>query len=136
MAVSQISAVLPACVERVWSVVTNLEEYAWRSDLREIRVLNDRQFVEVTAEGYPTTFTVTERESCRRWAFSMENSRMRGRWVGTFVPRGGSETAITFTEEVRAKAVWLRPFVGRYLRKQQARYVADLRSVLLKSARN
>ena len=129
MAVSSISAVLPASVDRVWSVVTDLTDCAWRSDLREIRVLSGRRFVEYTTEGYPTTFTVTEELPCRLWAFDMENDRMQGHWTGVFTPRG-DETEITFTEEVRAKAVWLRPFVRRYLRKQQARYVADLRRAL------
>lgn len=129
MAVSQISVVLPAKVEQVWSVVTNLDDWDWRSDIREIRVLGGQQFVEITPEGFSTTFTVAEESPCRLWAFDMENDRMAGRWTGVFTPRG-DETEITFTEDVRAKSFWLRPFVRGYLKKQQARYVADLQKAL------
>ena len=59
----------------------------------------------------------------------MENRRMRGHWVGLFSGKG-AETAIQFTETLHVKNPLLRPFVKRYLRKQQARFVADLRNAL------
>ena len=55
----------------------------------------------------------------------MENSNMRGHWVGIFTQDAGN-TSIEFTEAVTAKKFFLRPFVASYLRKQQARFVADL----------
>ena len=39
-------------------------------------------------------------------------------------------TEIDFTEEVTAKKLLLKPFVKGYLKKQQERYIADLKKAL------
>lgn len=116
----------PACV---WAVITDLAGYGWRSDLQEIRVLDDDRFVEIDRGGYSTTFTVTRREKYACYAFTMENENMSGSWTGLLEPDGGG-TMLTFTEEVRAKKWYMAPFVGPYLKKQQAQYFADLRKAL------
>ncbi len=126
MAVSTIKATLDKDIETVWKIVTSLTEYQWRSDLSKIEVLSENQFVEYTKDGYGTTFTVTACEPCKRWEFDMENSNMTGHWVGQFEEKG-DKTEITFTEDVTARKVILKPLVGIFLKKQQARYVEDLR---------
>ena len=77
-AVSTIKAAFPCDVKEVWNTVTSLENYAWRSDLSKIEILNKKQFVEYTKEGYATTFSVTASELCRRWEFDMENGNQSG----------------------------------------------------------
>ena len=108
----------------------DIENYsAWRSDLSKTEVISDKQFIEYTKEGYPTTFIVTLVEPHRRWEFDMENSNMTGHWTGIFTAKG-DETEIDFTERVEAKKWLLKPFVKLYLKKQQAQFVADIRKVL------
>ena len=78
MAVSKIKAEFSCNLQWVWDTVTALDHYEWRSDLSKIEVINERQFIEYTKDGYATTFTVTEFKPCRRWEFDMENSNMKG----------------------------------------------------------
>ena len=59
MAVSRIKVSFESNVQKVWEIVTSLENYGWRSDLSRIEILNEKQFVEYTKAGYPTNFTVT-----------------------------------------------------------------------------
>lgn len=126
MAISNIKAVIPGELLKVWELVLDIENYGvWRSDLSKTEVLNDNQFIEYTKDGYPTTFTVTLVEPYRRWEFDMENSNMKGHWIGVFTDKG-NETEIDFTECVEAKKWLLKPFVKLYLRKQQAQFVADI----------
>ncbi len=129
MAVSTIKAVFESGIKNVWNIVTSLEHYQWRSDISRIEILNDKQFVEYTKDGYPTTFTVTGTEPCKRWEFDMENSNMKGHWTGIFTEKDGN-TEIDFTEEATAKKALLKPFVKLYLKKQQKLYIADLRKAL------
>lgn len=129
MAKSSIKATFAKDIETVWEVVTSLQNYSWRSDLGEIKVLNEDQFVEYTKEGYATAFLVTAREPLNRWEFDMENDNMKGHWTGVFTAQGG-QTKIEFTEDVTAKKLWMKPFVKAYLKKQQARYAADLERAL------
>lgn len=129
MAVSRIKAVLPSNVQKVWSIVTSLENYQWRSDLDRIEVLNEKQFVEYTNAGFPTTFTVTLSEPFRRWEFDMENSSMSGHWTGIFTEKDG-QTEIEFTENVVPKKFIMMPFVKAFLKRQQKQYVTDLEKAL------
>ncbi len=130
MATSTIKAVLPSDIRSVWEIVLAVEHYSeWRSDLSKTELINEKQFLEYTNEGYATLFTVTLTEPYKRWEFDMENSNMKGRWVGVFIPKG-NETEIDFTEYVTAKKLFMKPFVTSFLKKQQAQFVADLKRAL------
>lgn len=131
-AISSIKALLRSDIQTVWDIVTSLENYKWRSDLSKIEVLSGTQFVEYTKGGCATTFTVTASEPQKRWEFDMENSNMKGHWIGIFTEKeDGIE--IVFTEEVTAKKLLMKPFVKAFLRKQQEQYVTDLEKALQKN---
>ena len=126
MATSNIKALIPVELRKVWELVLDVENYAdWRSDLSKTEVISDMQFIEYTKDGYSTTFTVTLSEPYRRWEFDMENSNMKGHWIGVFTDKG-NETEIDFTECVEAKKWLMKPFVKSYLKKQQTQFVADI----------
>lgn len=127
--ISNIKAVLHCNIERAWETVTSLENYSWRSDLSKIEVVDEKQFIEYTKEGYATKFTITSVQPYKRWEFDMENSNMKGHWTGVFTSKG-EYTEIDFTENVEAKKFFMKPFVKGYLKKQQERYVADLKKAV------
>lgn len=129
MAIAKMKAVFQSEIKDVWKVVTSLDNYGWRSDLSKIEVINNKQFIEYTKEGYATTFTITVTKPFECWEFDMENSNMIGHWTGTFSNKNG-QTEIEFTEEVTAKKLIMRPFVKAYLKRQQKKYVMDLRRAL------
>lgn len=129
MAISNMKALFQSDIKKVWDIVTSLEEYQWRSDLSKIEILNEKQFIEYTKDGFATKFMITVCEPYKRWEFDMENSNMKGHWVGIFAEKNG-QTEIDFTEEVSAKKLIMKPFVKSFLKKQQERYVSDLRKAL------
>lgn len=129
MAISNRKAIFHCEVQKVWDVVTSLTEYGWRSDIDKIEVLSETDFVEYTKDGYATTFTITAAEPWQRWEFDMENDNIKGHWTGLFFQEDG-KTTVDFTEDVTAKKAWMKPFVKGYLKKQQARYMEDLKKVL------
>ena len=131
MAISKIRADFQNDIEKVWNVVTSLDNYQWRSDLSKIDIVNESKFVEYTTDGFATTFTVTVCEPLKRWEFDLENSNMTGHWTGLFYYEDGI-TTIEFTEDVSPKNFFLKPFVKSYLKKQQERYIKDLRTALKK----
>lgn len=59
MTTSNIKAVLKSDIRKVWETVLAVENYKWRSDLNKVEVISEKQFIEYTKDGYPTTFTVT-----------------------------------------------------------------------------
>lgn len=110
-------------------IVTSLENYSWRSNISKIEVLSENEFVEYTKDGYQTTFTIIAMEPYKIWKFLMENDNISGHWTGLFSQKDNI-TTIDFTEDVNAKKVLMKPFVGFYLRRQQRIYVCDLEKVL------
>lgn len=125
MALSRTKAIFRYNVQEVWDIVTSLEKYQWRSDISKIDIIDEKQFVEHTKDGYATTFTITVIEPLRRWEFDMENSNMKGHWTGIFTSKD-EETEVDFTEDVTAKKMIMKPFVKTFLKKQQERYINDL----------
>lgn len=132
MAISTIKAEFQCEVEKIWNIVTSLEQYSWRSDLGKIIVLTPgKQFEEHTKEGYVTKFTITAFEPYERYEFDMDNSNMSGHWTGLFSVQGDT-VSIEFTENVTAKKMIMKPFVKAYLKKQQMQYISDLKKELEK----
>ena len=126
MAVSNIKAIFENDIHKVWDIVFAVDKYSsWRSDLSKTEIINEKQFIEYTKDGYATTFSITAVEPYRRWEFDMQNSNMTGHWIGIFTDKG-NETEINFTECVEAKKLYMKPFAKSYLKKRQAQFVADL----------
>lgn len=129
MATVNKKAVFSCDIQKVWDVVTSLEHTAWRSDIDRVEIVNETQFIEYTKDGYPTTFTVTAKENCKRWEFDMENGNMKGHWIGIFSQEDG-QTEIDFTEKVTVKKTIMKLLIKAYLKKQQETYIKDLRKAL------
>lgn len=129
MVIVNIKTHIPCDIYSVWDVVTSVKDYTWRSDLSRTEIVNEKQFIEYTKDGYPTIFTTTVVEPYQRWEFDMDNSNIHGHWIGIFTSNGEA-TDIDFTECVTVKNFYMKPFVKFYLKKQQAQFIADLQKAL------
>lgn len=131
MTTSNIKALINSDIHKVWKVVLNVEKYkSWRRDLSKTEIINEKQFIEYTNGDYATRFTVTVVEPYKRWEFDMENSNMKGHWIGLFTSKD-NKTEIDFTEYVTVKKFFMKPFVKSYLKKQQAQFISDLKKAVL-----
>lgn len=54
---------------------------------------------------------------------------MSGHWSGIFSVQGDM-VSVTFVEDVNAKKIFMKPFVKGYLKKQQLKYISDLRKAV------
>lgn len=133
MTKSSVKVTIKSDVKKVWNTVTDAAHYHWRSDLSKTEIIDEKHFAEYTKKGYSTTFTVTLTEPFKRWEFQMENTNMKGHWVGIFTEKGES-TEVEFTEYVEAKKFYVKPFVKLYLKKQQKQFVYDLEKELMKKS--
>lgn len=130
MTETNIKAILNKDEQTIWNTITTLEHCEWRSDISRIEVTQPgKQFIEYTNDGYPTTFTITVFRPWERYELEMDNTNMHGHWIG-IIKKTDSETEISFTEQVDAKRIIMKPFVKAYLKKQQQLYLQDLRKAL------
>lgn len=128
MAVSSIKAELSSDIGKVWDIVIS-DNAAWRSDLREIKRIDEKRFVEIDKSGFETRFTITAFKPNSLYEFDIENDNMTGHWTGKFSVQNGM-TVIEFTEDVTPKKAIMKLFVKGYLKKQQTAYLRDLRKAL------
>ena len=126
MAVSNLRATLICPIEIVWDTVTNLNDYSWRSDLKDVRIIDEHSFIEITKDGIETYFKITECIKYQSWIFEIENKNIKGTWVGKFYA-DGDKTILDFTENIVSKKSILKPFISLYLKRQQKIYFRDLK---------
>ncbi len=132
MAKTNIKSIIQSDIDNVWETVLAVKNYnKWRSDVSKTEIINEKKFIEYTKDGYSTTFTVTFIKPLNRWEFDMENSNMKGHWIGIFTSKD-DKTEIDFTEQVTAKKFFMKPFVKSYLKKHQTQFVMDLKKILEK----
>ena len=132
MAVSNINTIINNDIQKVWNIVLAVDKYnLWRSDLSKIEIINDKSLKRLEKRKSIVTaiVTVTVVEPYKRWEFDMDNSNMKGHWIGIFTDKG-NETQIDFTENVIPKKWFMKPFVKIYLKKQQEQFVLDLKKAL------
>ena len=106
--------------------------YVWRSDLSKIEIIDDTHFVEYTKNNFPTYFTITSKEKLKEYKFDLENTNLKGKWIGIFkeLPNGNIE--LDFTEEIEVNNFIMKIFAKSYLKSQQKRYMRDLERALNK----
>ena len=126
MAVSNMRATLLYPIEVVWDTVTNLNDFSWRSDLKDVRIIDENNFIEITKNGVETYFRITECIKYQSWIFEIENKNIKGTWVGKFYVED-DKTILDFTENVVSKKLIFKPFISLYLKRQQRIYFKDLK---------
>ena len=115
---------------KLWDIITDNSNYAWRSDLSKIEIIDNIHFVEYTKNNFPTYFTITSKEKLKEYKFDLENTNLKGKWIGIFkeLPNGNIE--LDFTEEIEVNNFIMKIFAKSYLKSQQKRYMRDLERAL------
>ncbi len=132
MAIVNVKAIINADIKLVWDTVTSLDNYSWRSDLEKIHVLTEgKSFVEYAKGGHATNFNITKSEPQKIYSFKIYSDNIEGTWVGKFYSKEG-KTIIDFTENVTTSNIFMKLFLKHYIKKQQAKYIKDLKSYLEK----
>ena len=116
--------------DNLWTIITDNSDYAWRSDLSKIVIVDDKHFIEYDRNNFPTYFTVTSKEKLKEYRFDLENDNLKGKWVGFFKELSNGGIELDFTEEIEVNRFIMKLFAKRYLKGQQRRYLRDLEKKL------
>lgn len=132
MIISNIKKVFNCDRERLWDTITNNSSYNWRTDLSKIEIIDDTHFIEYDKNNYPTYFTITNKEKLKVYEFDIENTNIKGKWIGKFSELEDGSIEINFTEEVETNNFIMKLLAKPYLRIMQKRYIKDLERELSK----
>lgn len=123
---STIKSEINASIDDVFKIITDNNNYSWRSDLDRIDIVGDNKFVEYAKNGFPTEFNITAKEPYSYYAFNIDNENLSGRWYGKFTSEN-NKTVVEFTEELSAKKALPSFLIKMYIKKQQRQYVKGLK---------
>lgn len=117
---------------KFWDIITDNSNYKWRTDLLKIEIKDETHFIEYTTNNFPTYFTITAKEKLKEYKFDLENTNLKGKWIGIFkeLPNGNIE--LDFTEEIEVKNFIMKLLAKPYLKSQQKKYMKDLEKELNK----
>lgn len=126
MTTSNMKVTILCPIEIVWDTVTNLKDFSWRSDLKDVKIIDEHNFIEIAKNGIETYFRITECIKYQSWIFEIDNKNIKGTWIGKFYSKG-DKTILDFTENVVSKKIIFKPFISLYLKRQQRIYFKDLK---------
>lgn len=113
-------------IEKLWNIITDNTNYAWRSDLSKIEITDDKHFIEYAKNNYPTYFTITKMENLKEYRFDIENTNIKGKWIGIFKSLDNGKVLLNFTEEIETNHFIMKLLAKPYLKRGQKRYMRDL----------
>ena len=115
---------------KLWNIITDNSNYKWRSNLSKIEIIDETHFIEYTKNNFPTHFTITSKIKLKEYKFDLENTNLKGKWIGIFkeLPNGSIE--LDFTEEIEVNSLIMKLLAKSYLKSQQKRYMRDLEKEL------
>ena len=119
-------------IEKLWNIITDNTNYIWRSDLSKSEIVDDTHFIEYAKNNYPTYFTITSKVNLKEYKFDIENSNIKGKWIGIFKKLDNGDILLDFTEEIETNNFIMKLFAKPYLKSQQKRYMNDLEKELNK----
>jgi len=130
--ISTATEVLNSRVEKVWDTITDNEKWQWRSDLQNLKILSNKEFIEYGKGGMEIHFTITKKEEYNVYGFTMDSKYFSGEWIGNFEKLSDEKTKITFTESLVYKKLFLRIFARLFinLKAIQDVYMRDLKNKL------
>ncbi len=93
---------------------------------QKIEIVDDTHFIEYAKNNYPTYFTITSKVNLKEYKFDIENSNIKGKWIGIFKKFDNGDILLDFTEEIETNNFIMKLFAKPYLKSQQKRYMNDL----------
>ncbi len=119
-------------IEELWNIITDNDNYSWRSDLSKIDNIDAEHFIEYTKNNYPTYFTIISKKRLKEYKLDIKNTNIKGSWTGLFKELPNGKVEVDFKEEIATFNIMMKLLAKPYLKCQQKRYISDLERELNK----
>lgn len=73
---------------------------------------------------------ITSKEKLKEYKFNIENTNIKGKWMGIFKKLDNGNVLLDFTEEIETNSFIMKLLAKPYLKSQQKRYMRDLKKEL------
>lgn len=120
-------------IKPVWDVVTNNEDYEWRSDISKIEILDSGDsWIEYNLNGSYINFNILNKKNHKEYDFHMHNKIFTGKFTSRFEKNSTGNTQVEFVESISIKNPLLKPISYLFfnIQKFQDIYIYDLKKKL------
>lgn len=130
MEIAKIEATFTSPIEKVWQLMTDLNNQCWRSQIEKIKIIDQNKFIEYDKSGYQTEFVILNKIENDIYEFNMINKNMEGHWIGRLKKLDNQTTHLEMTEAIEMKTKMFKFVIKKYLHNQQVSYIQDLKKAL------
>lgn len=111
--------------KEIYEIITNNEFYLWRSDLSDIKIIDNKNFIEYTNKNFPTFFSIIKKIKNKKYEVSMNNNNLEGKFI-VELKQIENKTELIIREEVEIIDNKKKMLGKLFLKKMQKKYVDDL----------
>lgn len=125
-----------SCPKKVYSVVTNNNDYHYRTDLKDLKIIESDGDYEIWDEtsknGHQIRFKTLRKEPYSKYKIKMNAKQFTGYWIGIFKPlkSGGTKYISTEKIEIDNPLFRLLSYLCFDIQKYMEIYQEDLRRKL------
>lgn len=130
MNIVKIEATFHSSIDKVWELMTDLDNQLWRCSIERVEKVDQHRFIEYDKEGYKTEFVILNKIKNDTYEFNLMNKNMEGHWIGKLKSLEDGSTHLEMTEAIQMKKKMMNFMINKYLEKQQKQYVEDLKKAL------
>lgn len=123
---------LNAPPETVYNIVTDNDNWSYRSSIKELHIVDrnggTEKWVETSADGATIDFATREKIPYSFYSFDMESKLFKGYWTADIKEIAGSKTLFTATEYIQVKnpVIKVLSYLFFDIKKLMADYQNDL----------
>lgn len=131
--------IFPVTPEVLYSIVTDNEEWEYRSSLENLVIIEKNgeyeTWDEITKDGAVIHFRTKDKKPHSFYSFEMDSKMFSGYWTATFQPVNNGETLFIATEYISVKNPFIKTLSYLFfdIGKLMDDYQNDLRSKIEKS---
>lgn len=111
--------------KEIYEIITNNEFYLWRSDLSEVKIIDNKNFIEYTNKKFPTFFSIIKKTKNKKYEACMNNNNLEGKFI-VELKQVENKTELIIREEVEIIDNKKKMLGKLFLKKMQKKYIDDL----------
>ncbi|MDH6307474.1 hypothetical protein M2451_000623 [Dysgonomonas sp. PFB1-18] len=125
-----------ASAEKVYNTVTNNRDWHYRNDLKDLKILEQKDEIEIweetTKDGSIIKFRTGEKTPHSFYSFYMESNILTGYWTAEFKDAGNNKTLFIATEHIYIKNPFVKTLSYLFfdIGKMMENYQSDLHKKL------